>query len=381
MSTTIQSLILSASARNTQLLSALRETDTAASQLYQQDTYISDLNAQLARAAAHVKQLESQTASELADHKKYSESTFSRLAHKASGRADRFAAKAAKEEREYFDALQAQKPAQDQLAYLRQLKVEAEVQKLQFEVEARRHEDVQRELDALYASIFEGPTPGFAEEDEREGGVAAARMQCREVAKRLEREKHVAFLLEKLRVQMQGARRQLDNAHWASQMDMLGGGTYSSMKKRNHLELAESSLHSARLLQEQVRQVDAGVAELGPMNIASGSIWGDVVFDNIWSDMGMHDKIKDSERQLDRALQRLAANAQTMQGRIRDVEGELQRASQTLQKRREELQKAREEAFARVARGEQIEGADAQLPSSLDPPPPLEDEAPPAYSA
>jgi hypothetical protein len=353
MTSSIREHIQAASSQNASLLSALHETDSAPSQLAQQNAYIADLESQLKSTSARVSKLKKATASELKDHKKYSESTFRRFAHKASGRKDKFEEKAAKEEREYFDAIQEQKTGEDQLAYLHQLRAEAETTKQGFETQTQRHHDLQKELDNLYESIFAGPTPGFPEEDERERECGSALSNVQHLSERLEKERHILFLLGQTASKLTEAARHLADAHSLSQMDLFGGGTLASMQKRNYLEKAESAISQVRMLQQQIHQVAPdGSADLGPMDIASGSIWGDVVFDNIFSDMDMHDKIKRSEVQVSAAGKKLGTIIRAAEGREKSVREELDSASTRLQQARRELQRAREEAFARVAGGQ-----------------------------
>ncbi|KAF2247527.1 hypothetical protein BU26DRAFT_520656 [Trematosphaeria pertusa] len=369
----IEEKIRNAASRNAELLEGIHETDSAPSQLYQQIQYIQDLESQVKKTEKHAADLQKKTASELKDHKKYSESTFRRFAHKASGRKDRFDEKAAKEEREYFNAIQAQKTAEDGLGYVRQLRAEAETTKDKYEAQARRHDELQHELDALYNSIFAGHTPGFPEEDTKENACNEAHRHVQDVNRALERERHVVFLLRQTIGKLNEARRHLDNAHQMSQMDLFGGGTMWSMQKRNHLEHAESAISQVKMLQGQIRQIAPQLADLGPMNIASGSIWTDVVFDNIFTDMEMHDKIKASEAQIDRAGDKCAQQVRQAEEREKRAMDDLREANEQLRRARLELQKAREEAFRRVAGGERIlSGGGAQQ---------VPDDAPPAYSA
>ncbi|KAF2261224.1 hypothetical protein CC78DRAFT_535831 [Lojkania enalia] len=377
--TSVQEKIQDAAARNAQLLEGLHETDSAPSQLYQQINYLKDLDTQIRKTEKHVEDLKRQTASELKEHKKYSESTFRRFAHKASGRKERFEEKAAKEEREYFDAIQEQKTAEDQLAYVRQLKTEAEISKQEYETQAQRHDSLQRELDSLYNAIFSGHTPGLPDEDAKESACTAAKQHVQQVSQTLELERHVLFLLRQMSNKLQDARAHLCDAHDASQMDMFVGGTFTSMQKRNYLERAESSVAQVRMLQDQIRQLKPDIGDIGPMNIASGSIWGDVIFDNIFTDMDMHGKIKDSEAQVNRAATRLAQQVRDGEGRVKAVEADWRTASEQLQERRKELQQAREDAFTRVANGETIDtNAGAPPPEPL--PNAASQDAPPAYS-
>ncbi|KAH8716812.1 hypothetical protein GQ44DRAFT_775940 [Phaeosphaeriaceae sp. PMI808] len=125
----IHTKIQEAASQNASLLQGLYETDSAPSQLQQQNAYIQDLDAQIAYTTQRVADLKRKTAIKLKDHEKYRDSTLRRLAHKATGRKETFASKAAKEEKEYFDAIQAQKSAGDQLSYTQDLKTSAQHQR------------------------------------------------------------------------------------------------------------------------------------------------------------------------------------------------------------------------------------------------------------
>ncbi|ORY08049.1 hypothetical protein BCR34DRAFT_570152 [Clohesyomyces aquaticus] len=374
--TSIQQKLQDASAQNTHLLSGLRETASAPSELSQHESYIHDLTTQLRSTQKRVSDLKAKTAAELKDHKKYSESTFRRIAHKASGRKDRFAEKAQKEEREYFYAIQEQKTGEDDLAYVRQLLAEAESKKQELIALKEKHEALQRELDALYTSIFEGYTPEFPDEDEKEHAYQNSSEYVRQASQNLEKTKHVLFLLRETGKKLHEATKHLASAHSMSTYDMFGGGTLSSMQKRNYLERAESAISQVRILQNQIAQLDPNAADLGPMMIASGSIWSDIVFDNIFSDMDMHDKIKDSEMQLERAGKKFREKMRVVEGREKEERGEVQRAGEGMERARMELQMARERAFESVGGGAggSVDGGhqSGQLGN---------EEAPPPYTA
>lgn len=105
----IQDQLQQAAHQNEQLLRGLEETDAAPSQLKQQNDYITDLDSQIQKTTGRVKTLKDKAKVELKEHEKYRDSTFRRFAHKASGKKEKFAEKAAKEEKDYFDAIQEQK--------------------------------------------------------------------------------------------------------------------------------------------------------------------------------------------------------------------------------------------------------------------------------
>jgi DNA repair exonuclease SbcCD ATPase subunit len=370
--TSIHQKIQQAAHHNEQLLRGLEETDSAPSQLKQQKAYLKDLESQIADTTKRVNDLKKKTATELKDHEKYRDSHFRRFAHKASGRKDKFAEKAAKEEKEYFEAIQAQKSAEDELAYVKQLKAEADSQLQRYEQSAQRHQALQAELDALYNSIFAGHTPEFPDEDRKEDACNAASAYAQQIHQRLEHERHVLFLLGQTVTKLSEARNSLDGAYGMSQYDLFGGSTMASMQKRNYLERAESSIQQVRMLQRQIKQVAPEIPNLGELNIAMGSIWSDVVFDNIFTDMQMHDQIKNSIMQVDRAGNKCSSIIKEREQQEARLQAEVKSANEKLQFARLELQQAREEAFRRVLGG-------AQVGAGLGGPPP--DDAPPAYSA
>jgi len=359
--------ILSAASYNAQLLQGLTETDSAASQLAQQSAYIADLDSQITTTSERLHELKLKTTRELSDHEKYRDSTFRRFAHKASGRKDRFSEKAAKEEKEYFDAIQAQKSADDELSYLKQLKAEADLQKSHFEAAAQRHQSLQAELDALYNSIFAGPTPEFPGEDQKEYNCTTISQQAQRLNHHLSREQHILFLLGQASSKLSEARNALDGAYGTSKYDMFGGGTMVSMQKRNYLERAESSIQQVRMLQSQYQQVAPELPNLGTLSIEIGSIWGDVVFDNIFSDMEMHDKIKVSIGQVDRAGAKCGKIIRGREQILGRLEGDVKKAHEELRRARIELQNVREEAFRGISGGTPV----GMVPGA---------EAPPAYA-
>ncbi|KAH6639182.1 hypothetical protein C7974DRAFT_127202 [Boeremia exigua] len=375
--TSIQSRVHDAAYQHSLLLQGLAETDHAPSQLQQQDAYLKDLRAQEARTSKRVEDLRKKTEIERQDHEKYSESTFRRFAHKASGLGGRFEEKSAKEEREYFDAIQEQKTAEDELAYVRELKAEADVQRQKFYKDTTRHNNLQHQLDQLYNSIFAGQTPEFPEEDRSEEACNAAFQHMHSVHQELEKERHILFLLRQTSTKLSEARVHLDEAHGMSQWDMFGGGTIASMQKRSLLEQAESCIQQVRMLQQQLQQIASHLPSLGQLNIASGSIWGDVVFDNIFSDMEMHDKIKDSEAQVDRAGHKCGDAVRESEFREQGLLGEATSAREQLNSARAELQRVRETAFRGVLDG-RSGMQQYQVPEG---PPPGYDAAPPAYWA
>ena len=357
--------IAAASAKHAQLLNDLSKTDPAPASLASQLSYISDLKKQIATCSSELEKARAVAQKELKDHEKYRDSHFRRFAHKASGKKEKFAERADKEECEYFDAIQAQKQAEDRLAHLNDLHKDAEAARSELEPQVKRNGELQKELDALYNSIFAGKTPEFPQEDEKESACKAAETHYGQVQAALKSEQQaMKTLSDALRV-MGAIFNDLDRAIGASRMDMFGGGMMSGIMKRNALEDAESGVEKVKMLVAQAQRLSPAVRDAGPINIARLNIWGDVVFDNIFSDMEMHQRIKDSEAQLQVAGRKIQQQIQEGKQRIQTIESDAAEARNALDRSRQELQKIREETFQTVEHG----GA-----------PPMYGDAPPAYS-
>jgi hypothetical protein len=349
----IKSRAHEAASHHAAIVQALAETDSAPSRLEHQTAYIAELNAQLVQTTERVQLLSQRTTAELEDHDKYSESTFRRWVHKASGRGNRFEEKAAQEGREYFDAIQAQRTAEDELDYIRQLKTEAELAHHKYKQAAIRHAILQDQLSRLYNVVFAGHTPEFPDEDRNEADCRDAHHNVQTLNQNLERERRTLYLLRHASTKLSKARRCLDDAHDMTHWDMFGGGAMVSTQKRNDLERAESYIQQVRMLQQQLKQIAPHLPSLGELNIAMGSIWADMIFDNICTDMDMHDKIKDSEKQVDQAVFQCKNMVRESEQRKALLHRKLKGANERLGHARVELQKVREAAFTSLLQEQQ----------------------------
>jgi hypothetical protein len=148
------------------------------------------------------------------------------------------------------------------------------------------------------------------------------------------------------------------------------------MMERSALHNAEMALAEARMkvMQAQHMAPDANIRDLPQADIAEQSLLGDVIFDNIWSDMKMHDKIEASARQVGACHKAALQQLEAARARHRSLTADAEEKHRLLEVSRQALQGAREAAFARITGG-------GQAPASQggdDGPPAY---APPAYSA
>lgn len=363
----ITNKIHDAASRNQELLAILQQTDHAKPALEHQKQYIADLTKDLSEAQNRVSALERQREKELKDHEKYRDSVMKRFAYKVARKTDKFEAKASKEEQEYLQALQESHRAEGQEERIATMREEALAVQSDLEKEVARHNQAQQDLDRLYNSIFEGPTPSFPEEDATERDTQSAEQACNHARKRLECEQQAANLLNQAAARLNSALSHIEDALDHSRMDMFGGGSFSDFMERDALHNAESQVKQMEMLVMQAQRYSDSVQTLPPVHISQGSLIGDVLFDNIFSDMEFHDKIKASREELRRCRSVLRSQVQAARARVQECQAEMDRLSEVLSGARAALQKARERIFDRITGGG--EGVPPGLPTNNAPPP------------
>lgn len=152
----------------------------------------------------------------------------------------------------------------------------------------------------------------------------------------------------------------LDDALGCSKVDLFGGGLFWDLVERNSLSKAEVGVSKVQILLEQAQHLDPNILSIGTMEIANGHILSEVVFDNIITDMRMHERIKDTMQRLKIAATRLEREISNADTSLREVQVQSKQAALTLGSARSELQQVRQEAFERVSSGRM---------QAIDPPP------------
>jgi hypothetical protein len=345
---TMQTRIQQASAKNAELLRVLAETGHAVPDLLSQQRFVDDLTAELDASRGRIEALERRRTRELRDHEKYRDSVMRRFAHKATGQAGKFAAKAEKEEHEYFAALQDLHREQEMAANLAAQLDEAGRVRAGLKEMADRHAACQAELDRLYDAVFAGPTPEFPDEDAKELANEVALRMYSEARIRAEAQLRAARMLKQAALTLHGAMLAMSEAQGHSTADMFGGGTLSDMMERNALSKAQTLVMEARQQIEMAQREDPQIMALKDININTGDIMRDVFFDNIFTDMAFHDEIKRGRAEVERAGKAVNVSVERATARYSELEQELKDQEGELQSTRFALQKAREEAFERV---------------------------------
>lgn len=237
--------------------------------------------------------------------------------------------------------------------------------------ECGRRTTAQSELDTLYASIFQGPTPSFPEEDDAERNVESALQTYNTTCAKLEADRQVEHILGAASKRIGSSLNYIEEALDASRLDMFGGGSGADLMERSALHKAEMNVVQAQMMVAQAQRISPEVQDLPAVHIDQGNLFGDILFDNIFSDMEFHDKIKDSRAEVQRCAQVLGVQLTAAKERCHASEQLSEVQSNSLKNAREELQKVRQVLFKHLADG----GASTILSDG-----PERSEAPPPYS-
>jgi hypothetical protein len=258
---------------------------------------------QIEKTNQEIKRLHRITEDERKDHVKYGESTFTRYMYKMSGKKEKFMAKAGKEEKEFVEAWQKERETQESHAEITRALQAAQQEQPRLQNGAAIHDQAQIELDLLYSSIFSGPTPEVPGEDQLEMSLqtnkqyADDRTQYRSLQGRAVEALNAA--LQTLQRASQDMNEALDMSRW----DMWGGGTFTDMMERDALSRAQVNVSESLRHMDEARRCQPAIPTLQNVNIDNGHMISDVLFDNIFTDMAQHDRIKNSNMQLQKAVQ------------------------------------------------------------------------------
>jgi hypothetical protein len=150
---------------------------------------------------------------------------------------EKFASKSEKEEREFLDAWQTERSAKESRDELAGFLEQAENDHTHLDSDTKRHDKAQAELDALYQSIFDGPTPDVPGEDQMEYNVQQAKQHFDQSQAQAGTEGMALQALQRADQTLHQASASMAEALKYSTYDMWGGGTFVDMMERDALAL------------------------------------------------------------------------------------------------------------------------------------------------
>ncbi|KAJ3890154.1 hypothetical protein GG344DRAFT_89045 [Lentinula edodes] len=336
MSTSTLSQIRSSASYHLSLLQTLESLQYAPSALNQQSKYLRDLQAELASVKKEVKQLGEKTKKERKEHEELRDSTTRRLAARLKGKSglEKFEAKKEKEEREYVVALENEMRERGKQTMLENMIEEARKVKSDLEEKSNRLELTKKELSNLYHQVFDGPTLEFPRDDVLERELASAQATYDRVQAVLNSHSQAVNLLGQADKMLGMSLKKMDEALGYSTWDIYGGG-------RRRDALANSAVYAAKaeMLLNQARSTSGDVQTIGPLRVHDISLFGDVFFDNVFSDIRAHHKIQSNRDELAAAHKRLKGQLRAARQRAQLAGADVVEASEVLTECNKELER------------------------------------------
>lgn len=154
-------------AEHTRLLNALNALDYAPAAQEDNIARLTIVNREIEARQQNVLALEKRTKSEYKDLAKAKSPSRQFLLRLRSG-GDAVNQRVEKEQKEYIDALRAERDARDELAMLMGEKREREAARTDLAEKVAQINDIKAKMTALYDGLFNGPTPDYPEEEEAE---------------------------------------------------------------------------------------------------------------------------------------------------------------------------------------------------------------------
>ncbi|KAJ7835927.1 hypothetical protein B0H14DRAFT_2795062 [Mycena olivaceomarginata] len=351
----ITEAVLQNSPHHAQLLAQIAELDYVPPALKQQEMYIAALEKDLDALAPQIAELEKTTKKERKEHEALRDSTMRRLAAKITGREEKFAEKASKEEKEYIEALEKEMQQKRQREMLNAMVAKAKEVRADLQVKMEPYDKAQRELVALYSQIFDGPTQAYPEDDQLESQIQQAQDRYNEIQGFLNRESQAVGLLQAAEATLVLCNKNMTHALNYSQWDTYSSGVLSDLMtdlmERTALNGAEGDATQARILVEQAVQASPQVQPIGQLTIHHGSIIGDVLLDSVFSDKKFHARIMASWHDVHDLQRRLATQLELARGRVSSIGADLNGAADALIRARGALYAFRRSVFHSVSGG------------------------------
>ncbi|KAF9074408.1 hypothetical protein BDP27DRAFT_1214248 [Rhodocollybia butyracea] len=345
------SQIISIAPYHLSLLQTLDSLQYAPSALKQQTSYLRDLQAELQSVQEMVKGLGDKTKKERKEHEELRDSTRRRLTARLKGKAgvEKLEAKKEKEEREYIEALENEMRERGKQTMLENMIDEAKRVKSDLEEKSTRLDLTKQEISNLYHSVFDGPTTEFPRDDVLEEEFKSAQATYDRLQAVLNSHSQAVNLLTQADQMLGMGIKKIDQALGYSTWDVYGGGNLSDMMERDALANAATYAAKAEMLLNQAQRTSADVQTIGPLKVYDISLFGDVFFDNLFSDIRAHHKIENNKKELAATHLRLKAQLRAARRRTQLAGADVLEASEVLKECNNELERYRRDVLLRIA--------------------------------
>lgn len=336
--------------RHSQILSSLAAVDRAPEALKSQDVYLTSLRDELNATNRDLREIQKRTQAEREKHASYRDSTIRRLMYRATGKRADFEERADREMREYYSALERENEMQAQKDMLGTEIGEAESRKKELQRACNERAALSDELEAMYRSLFEGPTEEFPEEDAQEQVTKTAQRRYGELSERLDNINRAAQCLAKAQLTIKQALLNLFEAVRQCERDIWGfGGLLADMGQQNCLSRAQQKVSQTQMLVNQAMRLDRHVQPLPAMNIVQHDMISGLIFDNAFYNINFLKRVQQSFNEVKLAEHALGVQLRRTKSRAADMQEDVGEATVTLDSAQRELRRLREQAFMQAA--------------------------------
>ncbi|KAI9019879.1 hypothetical protein DFJ74DRAFT_674786, partial [Hyaloraphidium curvatum] len=267
-----------------------------------QDGYVSRLSASVAAASQELQRAKEQTLKEGRDVKGM-ESGWSFKALKVGN----FDAKMQKEVSQYVAAQEREKEKTAALATLSAELATATNELNRLKGMQNHSSQLKAQLDALLERVFGGFTPEFPEDDQLENDVQTCLVYLQQAQQDLPMHEQILSLLTQAESEGQNAVRALDQASSMNTVDMFSDSAGVDIMKQHAISRARDHGGRCNAILGQVRQLMPGIPGLQNISISGTDMVMDIVFDNVFTDMYMGQKLRANR-------DRMASQLQTITG-------------------------------------------------------------------
>ncbi|KAJ4470869.1 hypothetical protein J3R30DRAFT_1132199 [Lentinula aciculospora] len=269
-STFLQQAIAEHSSRHSELLNSLSQLETVPDSLKEQSRLVDDLQAELEECETNVARLFEQTRKQrrnadpgiIPGGLKFSQVFRSRKEkEKEREREER-------NKRLFAEAMEKETQERQRRATLEEALNKAQASKMEFLGKMKDYDTIMAKLDALYALIFNGPTPGFPREDELEQSVQASYSVVERTKGGYNSENEALEILSRSEKTFRECQSKMKDAIYWATASMLAGGRTAEAKETASLRIAHTLAQKAQGFVREAQQYSAQVRTLEQPSIA-----------------------------------------------------------------------------------------------------------------
>ncbi|EJD43625.1 hypothetical protein AURDEDRAFT_125760 [Auricularia subglabra TFB-10046 SS5] len=321
------------------LIQEISALDYAGPALEEAQKYVTDLGLLKRDAEKRLAEATKHKVKEWKEHLDMRDSIIRKFSHKIVGKGADWDKKASKEEREYLDSFEAEVKEKDAIAKLKANIREAEQNVGTLREAYEQREKLQRELNNLYRSIFDGPTPEAPQDDRLEWDLRNAEDENNREQAALSLQAQTVQILGDAHKALKNLIAKLKEALDHSEMDAL---------EANAITASQMLLQQVSTHMDQARRLNSAVGTLPEIKVPGLSM-SDIYFDNIWSDSKQMDRIDAGHKSAQSAEKALLKEIDRAKKRVDTAAAVAGRTAEVVNKARSDLLEFRAKTFETFA--------------------------------